>query len=257
MITDLQWCDRIQGALHEDSMELFLQSIVSHRREPQGVEALIRMRDAAEGYVSPAFFLPAAQRTGLMALIDRWVLDKSLQLLKRAKSDAQLASVVGGYISVNLSAKTLSSEAFISWALDQFAQASSVLKSVVLELTETEEGVWGKREIAAIQAFRTLGIRVVLDDFGMGYNSFSVLKCSDFDGIKLDHQVSRGVVENPIDRALIGASVEIARSLGIQLVAEGVEEEVWLRALLTLGVKSFQGYLFDRPQPVRIFSNAT
>lgn len=241
---DLNWSRRIREAIRENRLELFVQHIVDQSGALLGVEGLIRMRDEAGHYISPGAFLPPAERTGTMPLIDRWVFKKGLCLLLQAETNPRLAAELGGHISLNLSARTLSSTDFIEWAFAEFGKARHVLKRLTIELTETEEGVWGTREVAAIRSFRELGIRVVLDDFGMGYNSFSVLKQTVFDGIKLDQQVVKGVSASPVDTALTVAAVTIANSLGIQLVAEGVENEVWLESLIAFGVTCFQGHLF-------------
>ncbi|MFT4112224.1 EAL domain-containing protein [Silvibacterium sp.] len=246
---DMNWANKIRTAINEEQFELFHQQINSADGTLLGVECLIRLRDGENGYIFPDAFIPAAERMGLLTQIDRWVSRRALQLLTQSLHDASLAAEIGSYLSINLSSSTVADQEFSSWLLALMQHHPDICSRLRVEITETERINWTQDEIDFVNRLRALGARVMLDDFGMGYNSFDVLKRVRFDGIKLDRQVVRDINSDPVDRALAVASAAIARSMGLQLVAEGVETQADLSALLDLGIHHFQGYMFHRPKP--------
>lgn len=238
----LGWAERIRLGLELNRFTLHLQAIVDEKRRILGYEALLRLRNEDGAYCSPAQFLPAARRLGLMGRIDSWVCRQcvgyAMQLIA-AGSDQ--------YVSMNLGVHTLANIAFQSRLLDLVRTNSGVEQALRIEITETDEIYDAPQVSAFIAEMRELGVHVSLDDFGNGYNSFEALKQLPVDGIKIDWTVTRDLLHDPIDEAQIRAAVSIAHSLGLELVIEGVEEEAQLVRLKELGATLFQGFYFHRP----------
>ncbi|MCS0500962.1 putative bifunctional diguanylate cyclase/phosphodiesterase [Ancylobacter mangrovi] len=238
----LSWAERIQLGLELDRFSLHLQAIVDDHRNVLGYEALIRLIDEDGASCGPGQFLPAARRLGLMGRIDAWVLrhatDLALRLISRGAQQ---------YISVNVGANSLADLAFQRNLIDLLEMYPGVEQALRMEITETEE----IDDIGQISAFlsdlRSRGLHIYLDDFGNGYNSFEALKRLPVDGIKIDWTVTRDLLQDPIDEALMRAAISIARSLKLELVAEGVEQEVQLAKLRELGASRYQGFFFHRP----------
>ncbi|MBB3769670.1 diguanylate cyclase (GGDEF)-like protein [Angulomicrobium tetraedrale] len=238
----LSWAERIRLGFELGRFHLHLQAIVDADLQPLGYEALIRLVDENGTYCQPAEFLPAAQRLGLMGRIDSWVcrhvMDLAIHLIERG---------AGHYVSANIGARSLTDPAFQRSLMDLLDLHPGVESAFRIEVTESE----GIEDIAEIARFlsdlRGRGIYVYLDDFGNGYNSFEALKRLPVDGIKIDWSVTRDLLSDPIDKALMMAAISIARSLGLELVAEGVEEEIQLTKLRELGAMMYQGFLFHRP----------
>ena len=238
----LGWAERIQLALDTDRFNLHLQAIVDTERAVLGYEALIRLVDDDGTAFHPGHFLPAARRLGLMGRIDTWVCRKAVGLAQRL-----IARGTGQYVSMNIGAQSLADPGFQRSFTDLLDLNPGVERALRIELTETEEIA----DVGPLSAFlallRTRGLHIYLDDFGNGYNSFEVLKRLKVDGIKIDWTVTRDILQDPIDEALMKAAISIAQSLGLELVAEGVEKEGQLAKLRELGALHFQGFHFHQP----------
>ncbi len=238
----MSWAERIQLGLELDRFHMHLQAIVDDRQTVLGYEALIRLIDETGSWCQPGQFLPAAQRLGLMGRIDAWVcrhaIDYAMRLIERRANQ---------YVSMNIGAHSLADVGFQRDLMDMLDLNPGVETALRVEVTETE----GVEDLGAIAAFlnalRARGVHVYLDDFGNGYNSFESLKRLPVDGIKIDWTVTRDLLRDPIDKALMKAAISIANSLGLELVAEGVEDEVQLAKLRELGATMYQGFLFHRP----------
>lgn len=238
----LSWAERIQMGLELGRFHLHLQAIVDHEQHVLGYEALIRLVDEEGAYCQPSQFLPAAQRLGLMGRIDAWVCRHAVGYAMRLISRG-----VRQYVSMNVGAHSLADAGFQRNLMDLLDMHPGVETALRLEVTETE-GVDDIGEIAGfLHELRQRGIHVYLDDFGNGYNSFEALKRLPVDGIKIDWTVTRDLLSDPIDKALMKAAISIARSLRLELVAEGVEDQTQLTKLQELGATIYQGFLFHRP----------
>ncbi|CAA0087575.1 Uncharacterised protein [Starkeya nomas] len=236
------WAERIRLGLELNRFRLHLQAIVDTRQRVCGYEALIRLIDSEDASYSPAQFLPAARRLGLMGRIDNWVcrqcVDFAMQLLARGEDQ---------YVSMNLGVHTLANTAFQRKLLDLIDANPGIERALRIEITETDEMYDAAQVASFLSTLRTHGLHVYLDDFGNGYNSFEALKQLPVDGIKIDWTVTRDLLNDPIDEAQIKAAVSITSSLGLELVVEGVEEEQQLARLKELGATLFQGFYFHRP----------
>lgn len=239
----LSWAERVRRALEHDRFELHLQAIVDDEPCIVGYEALIRMRDENGQYCSPGQFLPAARRLGLIGRIDEWVFRNAIAYARRLKLEGR-----SEYISVNIGASTLADSSFQRHLTDLLDMHAGIETGLRVEITEAEEISDIVPTTGFLSMLRTRGIRIYLDDFGHGYNSFEALKQLPVDGIKIDWTVTRDMLEDPIHEALIKAAIFISQSLGFELVAEGVERPEQFEKLHAMGVHHYQGFHFHRPE---------
>lgn len=210
-----------------------------------GMEALVRWRHPELGLVSPAEFVPLAEDTGLIVLIDEWVLRTAC-----AQNNAwQRAGLPALRVSTNLSARTFRQPGLpemVSRALRETGLDPDLLD---LELTESSVMSSAEDAIETLRALRALGVHVSIDDFGTGYSSLNYLKRFPADCLKIDQSFVRDAAGDPNDAAIVRAVVTLARSLNLKVIAEGVETGEQLRFLRLLGCDEAQGYLFSRPLP--------
>jgi len=243
-----QWARRIEQALDEDRFVLHGQKIVPlHTRGlPVKLELLLRMVDTDGSLISPAAFIPSAERYNLMGRVDRWVLRRAIAWLQ-----GLLAQGNAPPVAVNLSGQSVSDRSFHRWALDELAAAGpAVCQRVILEVTETAV-VTNLADAASFMGeARALGVKTALDDFGAGSSSFGYLKKLPLDYLKIDGQFIRGVLTDPLDAAAVRCFVDVARVVGLKTVAEFVETEAIQNHLAELGVDLAQGYHVHRPGPL-------
>ena len=237
--SDMDWVARIEQALDENRIELFAQRIVPlDGGSAPCYELLVRMRLPDGGYAPPNDFLPPAQRFGLMDKIER--------LLRHGG--------VGdfGYLSVNLSGTSLSDQGFTAFLLRELERHATPPERVRFEITETaalNETVAARNFIASLHC---LGYKILLDDFGTGFTSFGYLKTLGANGLKVDQSFTRNLAGDVINQAIVESICKIGSSLGLEIIAEGVEDEVTLQALRSLGVRHAQGWLFHRAEPLEL-----
>jgi diguanylate cyclase (GGDEF)-like protein/PAS domain S-box-containing protein len=214
-----------------------------------GFEALVRWRHPQRGMVSPAEFVPAAEEAGLINAIGEWV-------LRAACAQAVAWHRAGNpYLqaAVNCSAKQFQDEGFVA-AVDRILRESG-MPAQRLELEITESVIIQRSEdvIARFQALEDMGVRLSIDDFGTGYSSLSYLKRLSIHQLKIDQSFVRDIGTDPNDAAIVSAIVTIAHSLGLEVVAEGVETAEQLAFLRAVGCDAAQGYLFSKPLPAEEF----
>ena len=209
---------------------------------PDHYEVLVRLEDGGDEVVSPSAFLPMAERFNLIQHIDLWVVKESSRVLGDLLEQGRSVS-----FSVNLSGTTLNSSSILN-EIEKTLKASSLPpSSLVFEITETS--AIEKMDVARnfIESMRAQGWRFALDDFGTGFSSFSQLKHLPVDIVKIDGQFVKDMSSDPIDRAIVVAINEIAHSLGMETVAEYVENAEVLRLLAECGVDSAQGFYVCEP----------
>lgn len=238
------WIERIGQALAEDEFELFgqlLHPIARHRPEIKHAEVLLRLRDK-DGLLAPAAFLPAAERYHLMPAIDRWVIRNTLALLETHPDWT---------VNINLSGQSLCDSGFLPFVLHEFSRSRASTSGVCFEITET--AAISNMTIASrfIAELSDIGCSFALDDFGSGLSSFGYLKNMRVQYVKIDGMFVRDIAEDPVDRAMVQCINEMAHVMGIQTVAEYVENEAIQAQLEGIGVDYAQGYLFGKPQPLR------
>ncbi len=206
-----------------------------------GAEALIRWNHPKLGMVSPVEFIPLAEESGLINNIGAWV-------LARACSDIQ-GPLAGLHVAVNCSAVQLQRPGFVN-ELEQLMRAHQVPPDT-LEIEVTESLLMENLSTALenLHAIKALGLRVALDDFGTGYSSLAYLRRFPFDKLKIDRAFIRELITTSDARAIVRTILNLAKILGMDTVAEGVEEPAQLEVLARNGCASIQGFLVARPMP--------
>jgi EAL domain-containing protein (putative c-di-GMP-specific phosphodiesterase class I) len=213
-------------------------------RSPRGVETLVRWRHPEFGNVSPAEFIPIAERTGASGLVTRWVLHEALTQLAAWRRQG-----IPIEMAVNLSAADIIDPGVLEFILSALRDAKLAASALTLEITESvllHEPETARRNM---ELLRVAGVRFSIDDFGTGYSSLSQLRELPADELKIDQSFVRVLTQGAEHAAVIRAIVELAHGLGLRTVAEGVEQEAQWRLLAELGCDYVQGYLTGRPQP--------
>lgn len=240
----------LREALLKSQFTLHYQAQVSDRYKIVGVEALLRWQDPRRGMVMPAEFIALAEESGLILSLGRWVIESACQQLSlwaRREDTAHLT------VSVNVSARQFHQNDFVDQVLAAIEAHGVRAGRLKLELTESIlvtdiEGV-----IAKMNALKGSGVGFSLDDFGTGYSSLSYLKRLPLDQLKIDQGFVRGILLDPNDAAIAKMVIALADSLGLQVIAEGVETQAQQAFLAELGCRNYQGYLFSRPMPLEEF----
>ena len=216
-----------------------------HTNRIVGVEALVRWPHPTRGLLYPHTFIPLAERRGLIPPLTRAVLELAMMETVDLRSGDDPLTV-----SVNVSAHDLLDDTFPERVLGLCAVHRFPPSALVLEITETALIAEPARALTAVQRLRAGGVHIAVDDFGIGYSSMAQLLELSVDEIKLDRSFVSGAATDPRALAIVRATVDLTRSLGLRLVAEGVETETTLSLLRDLGCDIAQGYLIARPMPV-------
>ncbi len=241
--------DDLRQAVASQDLYLVFQPIVDiHAGRLVGAEALLRWQHAERGFVSPDVFIPLAEQIGLIGEIGLRVLDQAC---------AQVATWRQGgldiYVSVNVSGRQIPDELTPEMVVATLQRRGVPPLAIAIEITE---GVLMDNVAVAqrwIESLRSAGLRIYLDDFGTGYSSLSYLKRFPMDTVKVDKSFIRDMNADNNDRTLVDAIITMARSLGLKVVAEGIEESSQLDLLREMGCGYGQGYLFSRPIPAADF----
>ncbi|MGH8548299.1 MAG: EAL domain-containing protein [Methylococcales bacterium] len=244
---EMQWVARIYRALEENRFCLVAQPILSLRgKTTHHYELLLRMIDEQGQLTPPGAFLPAAERYNLISNLDRWVIKQTLSLLSQ---NQKFLNGIHSF-SVNLSGQSIADESFLETVLDQFRETKIPGNKICFEITETAAiSNLGKAD-QFISRFKKLGCTFALDDFGSGVSSFGYLKNLPVDYLKIDGMFVRDIVNDPIDYAMVKAINEIGKVMGMQTIAEFVENDEIKGMLKAIGVDYAQGYGIGKPQPL-------
>ena len=233
-------------AVEHDQFELHFQPQCDpHSGRIVAVEALIRWPHPVLGLVSPDRFIPLAEETGLIAPIGRWVLRTACRQLQAWHAAGHTRLVM----AVNLSARQFLTQDIPQLVREALEEHGLPARALELELTETALMHNADAVRATLQALKDLGVVLSLDDFGTGYSSLNHLRRFPIDAIKIDKSFTAEMATSDDTTAIVRAIVAMARSLGVQTVAEGVENEAQMRFLAALQCDRVQGYHLGRPQP--------
>ena len=231
----------LRQGIEQGDLRMFYQPQVDvQTREVIGVEALLRWQRAGHGLVAPSTFLPLAEDTGLIVSIDQWALQEACRQAAAWSDEGRPIRV-----AVNLSSKTFKAGSVRSLVMD--ALRSTGLAPTLLELELTESTLMEDHHAirAELHALRGLGVRVAIDDFGTGYSSLSYLQALPIDRLKIDRSFVRRLGRKPSDAAIVSAVAGIGRSLGMDVLAEGVETLQQFQQVKLAGCQSVQGHLFS------------
>ncbi|MFV1997257.1 MAG: EAL domain-containing protein [Acidiferrobacterales bacterium] len=246
---EMRWVHRITEALDEDRFVLYSQEIRPLGEADKGrhLEILLRLQDKKGNIIPPNEFIPAAERYQLMPSIDRWVIEHTL-------SDFHYLQQEDGPITscaINLSGQSLCDEGFLDYVVKAIKDSDIPPDKICFEITETAVIANLNVAICFMTVLRDMGVRFALDDFGSGLSSFAYLKTLSVDYLKIDGAFVRNMAKDQIDYAMVSSINEIGQLMGIQTIAEFVENNAILEKLQELKVNYVQGYGIGRPRPVR------
>src|SRR5690606_33508729 len=246
---EMEWANRLRWVIEEQRLLLDYQEVLPLQEglvEGAHIELLVRLRDEDGRIVSPGAFLPAAERYGLVPLVDRWVLAEAI-----AHFDALHASGrPPRRCAMNLSATTLEDDTLPDFVLELVRRHGVAPERLCFEITETEAVRNLARAARFIERLRGFGCHVALDDFGAGMSSFGYLKNLPVDTIKIDGSFIRDLEGDPMSRSIVDAITEIGHQRGLDVIAEWVDKPSTIAILRELGVDYGQGYALHRPERV-------
>jgi diguanylate cyclase (GGDEF)-like protein/PAS domain S-box-containing protein len=215
-----------------------------------GAEVLVRWQHPQRGMVSPVEFIPLAEETGLILPLGHWVLETACNQLAEWATQHDMAHLT---VAVNVSARQFRHPDFVDQVLAVLKESGAEPQRLKLELTESLLVANVEEVIAKMYALKGQGVGFSLDDFGTGYSSLAYLKRLPLDQLKIDQSFVRDVLTDPNDAAIAKTIVALAQSLGLGVIAEGVEVEAQRDFLASFGCHAYQGYWFSRPLPVNDF----
>ncbi len=237
--------DHLHRLLRPEKLVMYFQPIVDFQHRGVQFEALLRMTDETLGQISPETFLLVCELQGRTTEVDRMILCNALDGVKAWQAHG-LDNVI---ISVNVAPITLLDESFAPWLRNELALRSLPPQTLKLEMTEHAIIAMGAEMVAAIHDLGTMGVAVLMDDFGAGFSSLGILAELPIAGIKCDRLFVRELPQDRRRQILLRHISALASEFGLSVVVEGVETIEELRTLTALGLHSIQGYLFSRPLP--------
>jgi EAL domain-containing protein (putative c-di-GMP-specific phosphodiesterase class I) len=254
----VQWVTKLTKALEENHFCLYYQPIISLAQDGaqrEHYEVLLRLCDETGTLVSPMIFIPAAERYHLMQHIDRWVIrtlfasqgERYRDKWKQARDESDRC-----IYAINLSGASIVDDQFIDFLHEQFAEHKVPPQVICFEITETVAITNLCKARKLIQEIKNLGCYFALDDFGSGMSSFAYLRNLPVDYLKIDGEFVKDIVEDPTDLALTEAINNIGHVMGLQTIAEFVENDTILEKLKLLGVDYAQGYGIAKPRPLSL-----
>lgn len=232
---------------------LYYQPQVAVSGKVIGAEALVRWNHPERGWISPGEFIPIAEESGLILPLGHWVLAAACQQLAKWANTPETSALT---LAVNISAKQFSLPTFPEEVLALVKHAGIDPSRLKLEITEGMLLSNIEDIITKMRRLKDKGISFAMDDFGTGYSSLRYLKHLPLDQLKIDQSFVRDLVEDSNDRAIVNTVIVMAYSLGMDVIAEGVETEAQREILMKNGCSRFQGYLFGKPVPVESFNHA-
>ncbi|HGA2320070.1 TPA: phosphodiesterase DibA [Pseudomonas putida] len=242
----VETASELRRALAKDELRVFFQPVHDlFTAQMVGVEALVRWQHPERGLVPPGEFIPIAERTGLIAEIDAWVLREACRQMVRWQEDGRMLA----FVAVNISSRLFGQRELYRQVADVLHETG--LDPALLELEVTESAVMEDPEVALEQLhrLRELGLNLAIDDFGTGYSSLLRLKRLPVQKLKIDQGFVAGLPLDDDDIAIVRVIIALARSMGMQVHAEGIEQAEQARFLLEQQCQLGQGYWFGRPVP--------
>lgn len=248
---DMEWVQRLRTSLEEDKFTLFAQTVYPLHPQGKGMggihfEVLLRLFDTGEKQLSPAEFIPIAERYDLMTQIDRWVVQKTMRLLKLHLAQGANISTC----SINLSGTSLGDSELLEFIRHNILEQGVAAEKLCFEITETSAIASLENAIFMIDELRKLGCRFSLDDFGSGMASFKYLQQLPVDYLKIDGSFVKDMLKKPNNYAMVEAINHMGHVMGKRTVAEFVGDQATYEALKAMGVDYAQGYYIAPPTPL-------
>jgi diguanylate cyclase (GGDEF)-like protein/PAS domain S-box-containing protein len=246
---EMRLVTKIESAIDQRRFSLLQQPILSlssHAIGEEHIELLVRMQDEEGTMIMPSAFIPAAERYNIMHSVDRWVIGEAFRWLSENRDRLEELSLC----AINLSGQSLGESTLHEYILEQLRHYALPAEKISFEITET--AVVSRLDQAArfISLLKRRGFRFALDDFGTGMSSFAYLKHLPVDYLKIDGSFVRNMLNDPIDRAMVESINHIGHMMGLQTIAEYVEDDQTLEQLIDIGVDYAQGYGVVRPMPL-------
>ncbi len=242
---EMQWVGRIARAVEDGRLELFAQRIVgvsATAADAPFFELMVRLRDEDGTLVPPNEFIPAAERYNVMVMVDRWVVNRAIEMLEAAlRTSASLP-----LLAVNLSGTSINDEDFLEFVLTRLG-SEQVARALCFEITETAAVASLAKATFLMSELKARGCRFALDDFGSGVSSFVYLKTLPVDFLKIDGQFAAHVATDAVDRSMVEAIAKIGRAMEVATIAEKVESAEVLAVLKSIGVDYVQGFHLAEP----------
>lgn len=230
----------LRAAVYLNELELHYQPIVDAEGSTLALEGLIRWRHQVRGIISPAEFIPIAERSTLIDMVGEWV-------FKRACAD--LDNFPGKRISINVSGEQLKRDAVVTMFERVLLQTGRSASQFVIEITETVATAASAEILTRLETLRNLGFHIALDDFGTGHCGFNYLKTFPIDSIKIDRSYINSLATDRVAQVFVSALAQIARVQNVTIVAEGVETAEEFALARAAGCNRFQGFYISRPAP--------
>jgi EAL domain-containing protein (putative c-di-GMP-specific phosphodiesterase class I) len=240
----------LRDALSQRRFVLLYQPQVDAQGRVVGAEALLRWQDERRGLVRPADFMQAAEDTGFILPLGHWVLQEACRQLSAWQSEPALRHL---RLSVNVSGLQLQQPDFVQQVGDVVRRSGVAAERLTLELTESVLVHDMDDAVGKMRALHAMGVRLSLDDFGAGYSSLSYLRELPFAEMKIDRAFTRGIVRDAHAATITRNLLQLGRDLGIDVIAEGIEQDDQFALLREQGACLFQGYLFGRPMEAGTF----
>ena len=238
----------LREALQQESFCLHYQPQINAAGQVVGVEALVRWISKEHGFISPAEFIPLAEKTGLILPLGRWILHTACTQLAQWARQPQRQ---GLSMAVNVSAGQFQQSNFVQQVREVLQETGAPAHQLKLELTESTMVEDMEAVVARMQALRQLGVRFSIDDFGTGFSSLAYLKRLPLDQLKIDQGFVRDCLEDHNDASIAQTVIALGHSLGLEVIAEGVETAAHQAALQSWGCRFFQGYGISKPLPAQ------
>lgn len=248
---EIQWLQKLQGALKENRFQLYCQTIVPAYGDDGGgpaMELLVRMRDESGNEIHPADFIRAAERYRLMGLVDRWVVQTTLAALGRGAIQVP----DNRSVAINISGQTLADVQFPEFVVECLDSTGANPAQVCFEIAESAVIANMDHARRFVGVLHGMGCQFALDDFGSGMGSFSNLKNLPMDFLKIDGSFTRNLSRDTVNQAMVTAMIKLARTLNFKVIAEQVEDNAALDAARRMGVDYVQGYAVSKPQPLAL-----
>ncbi|MGB3725457.1 MAG: EAL domain-containing protein [Glaciecola sp.] len=246
---EMDIANAVTDALRNNHFTLYRQKIVHNNDEfsTYGYEVLLRMQDQGEKSYSPAEFIPAAEKYGLMHKVDEWVIEHTFAWLNNNPKERDASHLW----SINLSGQSIGQDSLQNHIVSCFKRYNIACNKICFEITETHAINNIEHTVNFITYFQTLGCTFSLDDFGSGLSSYGYLKALPLDNIKIDGRFVKGITADKADYAMVESIHAVSRAMGKLTIAEYVEDTDIIKQLKHIGIDYLQGYAIQKPSPMQ------
>jgi diguanylate cyclase (GGDEF)-like protein/PAS domain S-box-containing protein len=255
--SEMMWVPRLTAALQNNHFTLHAMPIASLQGPAEShEEVLLRLADNGDEVILPSRFIPAAERYHMMPLVDRWVIHAVCEVIARRNGGAnglghgQAGGETPSLLSVNLSGPSMSDDTLHQFVTEQFAMHGVDPRRICFEITETAAIGNLPKAQNLMARLKAIGCRFSLDDFGSGLSSFGYLKSLPVDFLKIDGSFIRDIAVNPVHRAMVEAIHKVGQVIGVQTIAEFVEDAATLDVINNIGINFAQGHAVGRERPL-------